>query len=158
MLLRCLGRLRCAGGYQLSAVRFKHRNHPGHKPVPACNPVKFDLPDRYLAEANYPPVKPRMPPGVDWPPEYDKSLAWHYWEEGEKYTRLRTIEERMSVLAYMNCQQTLDDLGQRRTRYYPIFQLSSVPKSPKMSSYVNFITKTSIETDKPVSIYLKEVI
>jgi len=132
-------------------LRHKHRNHPGHKQIPLANPVRLDLPDNYVEEANYPPVKPRMPPG-EWPKDYEKSLAWHYWEEGEKFTRLKTIQERLSVLAYLNVQQTLDDLKQRRTRHYPIFRLSALPKTPRMSPFVSFITKTSLETVKSTSI------
>lgn len=126
---------------------YKHRNHPGHKlPPPAYKPC-YELPDHYLEEPNYPPIKPRMPPG-DWPEDYEKNLAWKYWEEGQKFTSLKTIQERLSVLAYLNVQQTLDDLRQRRTRYYPIFMLSAIPKTPRMSPFVNFITKTSLKIVK----------
>lgn len=138
---------RTVGNVSQLARRYKHRNHPGHKLPPPVWKPNYELSDRYVDEANYPPAKPRMPPG-EWPQDYEKSLAWKYWEEGEKFTSLKTIQERMSVLAYLNVQQTLDDLRQRRTRHYPIFMLSAVPKTPKMSPYVNFITKTSIETVK----------
>lgn len=141
MLLKRIGQV----NYLIT--RFKHRNHPGHKlPPPAYKP-NYELPDHYLEEPNYPPVKPQMPPG-EWPQDYEKSMAWHYWQEGEKFTNLKTIQERLSVLAYLNVQQTWTDLGQRRTRYYPIFQLSAIPKTPKMSPYVDFITKTSTEIVK----------
>ena len=132
------------------ACRHVHRNHPGFKQPPPAFQPRLDLPDRYTEEANYPPVKPRMPPG-EWPEEYESKLAWRYWEEGEKYTRLRTIQERLSVLAYLNVQQTLDDLKQRRTRHYPIFLLSALPSTPKMSPYVSYITKTHLQTVKSTS-------
>lgn len=128
-------------------LRYKHRNHPGHKPPVPAYTVQLDLPDRFLDEALYPPVKPYYPPG-EWPSGYDKKLAWHYWEEGEKYTRLKTIQERLSVLAYMNVQQTLDDLRQRRTKFFPIFILSTQPKAPRMSPFSSYITKTWL--DEPV--------
>lgn len=132
---------------QSALTRFVHRNHPGHKPPAPAYPVNRDLPDRYLDEAIYPPVKPKLPPG-EWPSDYDPRRAWFYWEEGEKYTRLKTVQERLSVLAYMNVQQTLDDLKQRKTRYFPIFLLSAVPKAPRMSPYVSFITKTNLNIVK----------
>lgn len=143
-LLKRFGQGNAASFYFLF-TRYVHQNHPGHKLPPPAYKTKLDLPDRYIDEANYPPVKPRLPPG-EWPTDYRPSLAWRYWEEGEKFTRLKTIQERLSVMAYLNVQQTLDDLKQRRTRYFPIFLLSAVPKTPHMSPFVSYITKTRIET------------
>jgi len=107
----------------------------------------------YCIIAVYPPVKPKYPSGY-WPslissiePEEDKletKLAWHYYEEGQKYHSLKTIQERLSVLGHMNCQQTLDDLKERRTRYYPIYQLSSTPRAARMLPFNQYITKTHV--------------
>jgi len=44
----------------------------------------------------------------------------------------------------MNCQQTLDDLKERRTRYYPIYQLSSTPRAARMLPFNQYITKTHV--------------
>lgn len=130
-------------------IRLKHRNHPGHKQKPYAATVKYDLPDRYLDEPIYPPIKPKYPPGYS--PTNDSEsetneprLAWNYYEEGQKYHSLKTIQERLSVLAYLNVQQTLDDLKERRTRYYPIYKLGSIPKSAKMLPFNQFITKTHV--------------
>lgn len=128
-----------------------HQNHPGHKKKPYATPVPLTLPDRFLEEANYPPVKPKYPPGY-WPSNIDDpdatisepKLAWHYFQEGQKFHSLKTIQERLTVLAYLNCQQTLDDLKERRTRYYPIYQLSSTPKAARMLPFNQFITKTHV--------------
>lgn len=125
-------------------LRQKHRNHPGHKPKPLAVPVRHTLPDSYTEEALYPPVKPKFPPG-HFTPDYDSKLAWHYYEEGQKFTSLKTIQERLSVMAYLNVQQTLDDYKQRKTRFFPIFQVSSLPKTPKMLSFNKYITKTHVE-------------
>ncbi len=132
-------------------IRLNHINHPGHKKKPYATPVRLTLPDRFLEEANYPPIKPKYPPGYlpsnSFDPEAEKSetkLAWHYFEEGQKYHSLKTIQERLSVLAYMNCQQTLDDLKERRTRFYPIYQLSSSPRAARMLPFNQYITKTHV--------------
>jgi len=127
-----------------SPHRSVHRNHPGHKKKPFATPVNLQLPDTYLPEPNYPPVKPKLPPG-EWAPDATPKLAWHYFNEGQKYHSLKTIQERLSVMAYMNVQQTLDDLKTRRTRYFPIYQLSAMPKTPQMLEFSQYITKTSVE-------------
>lgn len=127
----------------LILFRLKHRNHPGHKPKPVAVPVRPSLPDNYTEEANYPPVKPKFPPG-HFSPDYDTKLAWKYYDDGQKYTSLKTIQERLSVMAYSNVQQTLDDLKQRRTRHYPIYLTSSLSKTPKMLPFNQYITKSHV--------------
>jgi hypothetical protein len=131
--------------------RSKHRNHPGHKPKPLAVPLKYDLPDRYLDSPNYPPVKPKYPPGSAWSADYDPKLAWAYYEEGQKFHALKSIQERLSVMAYLNVQQTLDDLGQRKTRFYPIYQLSSLYKTPRMLPFNQYITKTHLIDEENVT-------
>lgn len=140
----------CNNAYKL-LIRSKHQNHPGHKLKPYATSVKFDLPDKYLDEPLYPPVKPKYPPGY-WPlndtaaedPEAEPKLAWHYYNEGQKYHSLKTIQERLSVLAYLNVQQTIDEFKVRRTRYYPIYQLGTIPKAARMLPFNQYITKTHI--------------
>lgn len=127
--------------------RYVHRNHPGHKPKPPATLIKPTLRDRYLDKAIYPPVKPKFPPG-NWNPDYDPKLAWHYYAEGQKFHSLKTIQERLSVLAYLNIQQTLDDLKVRRTRYYPIYQLSSLSKTPKMLLTINILQNLTYQLSK----------
>ncbi|CAF0943793.1 unnamed protein product [Brachionus calyciflorus] len=124
--------------------RYVHRNHPGHKPRPLAVPDRPTLPDNYVDEAIYPPVKPKLPPG-EFHEDYDPKLAWLYHDEGHKYTSLKTIQERLSVLAYSNVQQTLDDLKQRRTRFYPIYQTSTISKTPRMLPFNQYITKTHVQ-------------
>jgi hypothetical protein len=125
------------------AARLKHINHPGHKRKPLATQLKYELPDNYLDEVIYPPVKPKYPPG-EWLPEDDPELAWFYFDECQKFHSLKTIQERLSVLAYLNVQQTLDDLKIRRTRYYPIFKLDSVLKTPRILPFIKYITKTNL--------------
>lgn len=127
-------------------LRSVHRNHPGHKKKAFAAPVKLDLPDSYAQEAVYPPVKPKFPPG-EWNRNEPPKLAWHYFNEGQKFHSLKTIQERLSVMAYMNVQQTLDDLKTRRTRHYPIYRLSAMPKTPQMLEFSQYITKTSVQVD-----------
>lgn len=127
----------------LNQIRLKHINHPGHKKKPLTNPYIRTLPDRYLDEPNYPPVKPKFPPG-EWPDSYDPKLAWLYFDEGEKFSSLKTIQERLSVLAYLNVQQTLDDIKINRTRYYPIYNISACLKSPRTLEFSQYITKTHL--------------
>jgi hypothetical protein len=105
---------------------------------------KLDLPDRYLPEANYPPVKPKLPPGV-WSENVEPSLAWKYFEEGQKFHSLKSVQERMSVMAYSNIQQTLSDLKVRGTRWSPIHIVSSLSKTPRMLPFNQYITKTDIK-------------
>ena len=131
-----------------SQTRFVHRNHPGHKPKPLAVQVKHELPDNYLPEANYPPVKPKFPPNAPWLNDMSTKLAWSYYEEGQKFHSLKTIQERLSVMAYMNAQKTLDDLKIERVRYYPIFCLSSWPKAPRTLSFAQYITKTNVSVVK----------
>jgi hypothetical protein len=141
---------------RLSALiaRLKHINHPGHKPKPLATKVKYDLPDNYVDEVIYPPVKPKYPPG-EWMPEEDPTLAWLYYDECQKYHSLKTIQERLSVLAYMNVQQTLDDLKVRRTRYYPIYKLDANLKTPRMLPFIKYITKTNLLLAKQLPSTLK---
>jgi hypothetical protein len=129
---------------QQPSVRSIHRNHPGHKPKPAAIPRKYELPDNYLEEALYPPVKPQLPPG-HWPENYDPKVAWRYFSDGQKFHSLKTIQERLAVQAYMNVQQTIDDLGQVKTRYFPIFQVSAMYNSPRLLPFHQYITKTHVE-------------
>jgi hypothetical protein len=123
--------------------RFKHTNHPGHKKKQLANPIKYSLPDKINSDIIYPPVKPKYPPG-DWPDNYDTNLAWKYFEDGEKYKSLKTIQERMTILAYSNIQQTIDDLNIKRTRHFPIYSISGLLKSPKMLDFIQYITKTQL--------------
>ena len=123
--------------------RFNHRNHPGFKKKPFATPVHLKLPDAYLSEPNYPPVKPKYPPG-EWLDNACTKKAWHYYDEGQKFHALKTIQERLSVMAYLNVQQTLDDVKTRRTRYFPIFKLTSIPPTPQMLPFNRYITKTNI--------------
>lgn len=125
-------------------LRHKHRNHPGHKPKPLAISIKPSLPDNYVENPIYPPVKPKYPPG-EFSNDYDPKLAWKYFEDGQKYTSLKTIQERLSVMAYLNVQQTLDDYRQRKTRFFPIYQTSSISKTPRMLPFNQYITKTHLE-------------
>jgi hypothetical protein len=153
MLLKILSDKIKSNRWNSIQFRSKHINHPGHKKKNITNPLKFQLKDSFLNEANYPPVKPQYPPGR-WPDGYDSRLAWKYFEEGEKYHSLKTVQERLSVMAYMNVQQTIDDLKIRRTKFYPIYQISSLLKSPKMLDYIQYITQTRIENPTEQKDYL----
>lgn len=129
--------------------RFKHSNHPGHKKKQLANPIIYSFSENVNNEINYPPIKPKYPPG-DWLENYDIDLAWKYFEDGEKYKSLKTIQERMTILAYSNIQQTIDDLKIKRTRHYPIYSISCLLKSPKMLDFIQFITKTQLGNDSIV--------
>lgn len=125
------------------STRLAHINHPGHRKKPSAYPIKYELPDKYLDEAVYPPVKPKFPPG-DWLNDADTKLAWIYFDEGQKYHSLKTIQERLSILAYLNVQQTITELKERGTRYYPIYKISSLFKTPRMLPFNQYITKTYV--------------
>jgi hypothetical protein len=129
--------------------RAVHRNHPGHKSRPPIIQRKYELPDTTVDKSDelYPLVKPEYPPGF-WDKSYDSKLAWHYHNEGQKYHSLKTIQERLSVLAYLNVQKTIDEFNQIRHRFYPIYIASAAPKTPRMLKFNQYITKTHIkETD-----------
>lgn len=123
--------------------RLVHRNHPGFKKKPFATPLVQELSDTYLEEAVYPPVKPKFPPG-EWLEDSAPKLAWQYHDEGQKYHSLKSIQERLSVLAYLNVQQTLDDVKKQRTKYFPIYQMSATPKTPQMLAFNQYATKTSV--------------
>ena len=129
----------------LNSLRFIHRNHPGHRKKPLAIKPKLDLPDRYLTEAIYPPVKPKLPPGK-WSDKIEPKLAWKYFEEEQKFHSIKTIEERLSILAYSNIQQTLDDMKLKGTRWRPIHLISSLSKTPRMLPFNQYITKTDIKS------------
>lgn len=127
--------------------RFVHRNHPGHKKPRLATPVHLQLPDTYVTEPIYPPVKPKFPPG-QWSEETSPKLAWLYYNDGQKFHSLKTIQERLSVMAYLNVQQTIDTWKVRRTKYSPIYQLSAMPKTPEMLEFSQYITKTSLSVNE----------
>lgn len=124
--------------------RAGHINHPGHKPRKRIIEPKYELPDEYVKdEPAYPPVKPQYPPGT-FNEHIKPSLAWHYYEEGEKFHSLKTIQERMSVMAYLNIQSTLDDIGKRRIRHYPLHLVSALPAAVRTTQFNQYITKTHL--------------
>ncbi len=129
--------------FQLQTSRSVHRNHPGFKKKAFATPLVQELPDTQLEEAVYPPVKPKFPPG-EWEQDSAPKSAWLYHDEGRKFHSLRSIQERLSVLAYLNVQQTLDDVKAQRTKYYPIYQLSATAKAPQMLAFSQYATKTSV--------------
>jgi hypothetical protein len=119
-----------------------YRNHPGHKPKPLCVPHKYELPDEYVEEPMYPPVKPKYPTGFNFSNEYPTSKAWHYFNEGQKFNSLRTVQERLAVMAYLNIQPTVDDLGVTRIRHFPLLLLNTMPRAAQSSEQRQYITKT----------------
>ena len=143
-MFRCLKQTSTKTLNIFTSYRFIHRNHPGHKKKPLAVVRKSDLPDRYLPEANYPPIKPKLPPG-NWPDDVEPSQAWNYFEDGQKFHSLKTIQERLTILAYSNIQQTLSDLKVRGTRWSPIHIVSSLSKTPRMLPFNQYITKTDIK-------------
>lgn len=131
----------------LFATRNSHQNHPGHKQPKKFYPRRYELPDLYSEEAYYPPVKPEYPPNGHWS-KLEPSLAWRYYNDGVKFHTLKTIQERLTVLAYMNIQSTLDDIGLRRIRHYPIFQLSAMPPAVDSLKFRQYITNTHLAIKK----------
>jgi hypothetical protein len=125
--------------------RFKaHRNHPGHKQEPLCVPPKFTLPDELTDEPLYPPIKPKYPTCYTFSNDYPPNKAWYYFNEGQKYNSLRTVQERLTVMAYLNTQPTIDDLGVTRIRHYPLLMLNTMPSAAQSSEQRQYITKTML--------------
>lgn len=131
----------------LIITRLKHINHPGHKQKKKAVQVKYELPDEYVEEAQYPPVKPEYPPG-SFSDKIDSKIAWHYYEEGLKFHSLKTIQERLTVMAYLNIQPTIDDVGATRMRYYPLWLLDRQSGTPRSKDFMQYITKTHTELVK----------
>lgn len=131
----------------LVLVRCTHRNHPGHKPRRKAFENKIELPDVYSEDCLYPPVRPKYPAGFNWKKDTNPSLAWHYYNEGTNFHKLKTIQERLAVLAYLNIQPTIDDVGFTRMRHYPLFLLNVLPRAANSKNYYQYITKTELETD-----------
>jgi hypothetical protein len=125
--------------------RFKsHINHPGRKAPKLCIEPKVELPDEYTDDPHYPPVKPKYPTCYTFPANYSTQKAWHYFSDGQKYNSLRTIQERLAVMAYLNIQPTIDDLGMTRIRHYPLLQLATMPSAAQSSEQRQYITKTAL--------------
>ena len=133
--------------YYLTLIRCSHQNHPGHKPRRPAFTVKYELPDLYSEDCLYPPIKPKYPLGFNWKETTLPKLAWHYFNEGQNFHKLRTIQERLTVLAYLNIQPTMEEVGFTRMRHYPLFLLTGLPRAANSKNYYQYITKTELETD-----------
>jgi hypothetical protein len=125
--------------------RSAYINHPGRKPQKKAFEVRKELPDDYVEEALYPPIKPKFPPKFQWNNDAKPKLAWYYYNEGQHFHSLKTIQERLAVLAYLNIQPTIDDIGATRLRHYPLFLLNTLPKSANSTEFYQYITKTELE-------------
>jgi hypothetical protein len=96
-------------------------------------------------------VKPKLPPGHTWSDHIEPNHAWTHYEQGHKFHSLKTIQERLSVMAYSNIQQTLNDLKQKGTRWSPIHQTSSLTKTPKQLGFNQYITMTDVKQDNSLN-------
>jgi hypothetical protein len=134
----------------LILTRCSHQNHPGHKPRRKAFTVKDELPDVYSEDCLYPPIKPKYPAGFNWKENILPSLAWHYYNEGANFHKLKTIQERLSILAYLNIQPTMEEVGFTRMRHYPLFLLNALPRAAKSKNFYQYITKTELDTESKI--------
>lgn len=136
--------------YRLILSRSKHRlNHPGvHIPHGVQYRVSQNLPDEYADHPLYPAIRPKHPPG-SWG-SMDSKKAWMHYELGEKhYKHLRSVKERLTIIAYQNMMCYYDKLDVEQINSKLIWMLSARPRSPRSLPFYKHITRTHVTDELP---------
>lgn len=130
--------------------RWKHRlNHPGvHVPQSIQYKTPYNLPDEYADHPLYPEIRPKHPPG-SWG-SMESKKAWMHFELGEKhYRHLRSIKERLTVMAYQNMICRFDKLDVEQIDSKLIWMLTGRPHSPRSLPFYKYITRTHVTDELP---------
>lgn len=130
--------------------RSKHRlNHPGvHIPHGVQYQKSANLPDEYADHPLYPPVRPKYPPG-SWG-SMDPRKAWMHFELGEKhYKHLKSVQERLTVMAYENMMCYYDKLDVEQIDSKLIWMLTGRSRSPRSLPFYKHITRTHVTDELP---------
>lgn len=136
--------------YRLTLHRCKHRlNHPGvHIPHGVQYQTAHNVPDEYADHPLYPPIRPKHPPG-SWG-TMDPKMAWKHFELGEKhYRHLKSVKERLTVMAYQNMMCRYDNLDVEQIDSKLIWMLSGQPRSPRSLPFYKHITRTHVTDELP---------
>ncbi|CAF0957356.1 unnamed protein product [Didymodactylos carnosus] len=130
--------------------RYKHRlNHPGvHIEHGIQYPTPLKLPDEYSDRPLYPPIKPKYPPG-SWG-TMDPKKAWMHYEWGEKhYKCLKSVKERLTVMAYMNMKCQFDKLDVEQIDSKLIWMLTGRSIAARSLPFYKHITRTHVTNELP---------
>ena len=130
--------------------RWKHRlNHPGvHIPHGVQYKNSQTLPDEYADHPLYPPIRPKYPPGA-WG-KMDPSMAWRHFELGEKhYRHLRSVKERLTIMAYQNMMCYYDKLDVEQIDSKLIWMVTGRSRSPRSLPFYKHITRTHVTDELP---------
>ena len=96
------------------------------------NQHSFAPQSEYTDEAEYPPIKPVFPPGINWG-DIPRKLAWQYHKEKEEVAQIKTAKGKIDNLA-----------KEFRTWLFPATQMQ-----PLILDYQLSIMKTSLKEGLP---------
>ena len=77
-------------------------------------------------------------------------MAWKHFEIGEKHYRyLKSVKERLTVMAYQNMMCRYDNLDVEQIDSKLIWMLSGQPRSPRSLPFYKHITRTHVTDELP---------
>ena len=80
----------------------------------------------------------------------DPKMAWKHFELGEKhYRHLKSVKERLTVMAYQNMMCRYDNLDVEQIDSKLIWMLSGQPRSPRSLPFYKHITRTHVTDELP---------
>ena len=130
--------------------RNKHRlNHPGvHIPHGVQYKKSVTLPDEYAEHPLYPSIRPKYPPG-SWGTMDPKKPGQHF-QLGEKhYRHLKSVQERLTIMAYQNMMCYYDKLDVEQIDSKLIWMLTGRSRSPRSLPFYKHITRTHVTDELP---------
>jgi hypothetical protein len=99
----------------------------------AC-PFSTESSVQLIQEPNYPPAKPKYPPGK-WSEDIPRSIIWKKYEEEQNLLKTGDVRERLETIA--------------GTKDREMIVVSSFDRSPRTLEYKEFITRTKIVNSLP---------
>src|SRR5689334_5516961 len=80
----------------------------------------------------------------------DPKKAWMHFELGEKYYRhLKSVKERLTIMAYQNMMCYYDKLDVEQIDSKLIWMLTGRPRSPRSLPFYKHITRTHVTDELP---------
>jgi len=80
----------------------------------------------------------------------DPKKAWMHYELGEKYYRhLKSVKERLTIMAYQNMMCYYDELDVEQIDSKLIWMLTGRPRSPRSLPFYKHITRTHVTDELP---------
>ena len=123
---------------KISKFPFSRLHNPCHN-IYKCQST-VTLSNEYNEEAEYPPIKPKYPPG-QWG-KLDPKIAWKWYEKGQNMLSLADPRERLESFAGQ------DDIALRHLRLFDY---------PKSTNYKRAVTKTCTVKGLPDMFQTKNV-